>query len=46
MERAGHETLLNFDIIHLTIHDAVLHAQKTLKKVTYYFLSHFDCSKI
>jgi hypothetical protein len=33
MEMAGRETILDNDIIHLSIHDAVLHTQKTFRKV-------------
>ena len=37
MEMAGRETLLDENIIHLTIQDAVLHAQSTLKRVSRLF---------
>lgn len=36
MEMAGRITLLNDDIVHLTLHDAVLHAQKILRKLSNY----------
>ncbi len=35
MESAGREPFLDSDIIHLSIHDAVLHAQKMLRKVKF-----------
>ncbi len=36
MEMAGRITLLNDDIVHLKLHDAVLHAQKKLRKLSNY----------
>jgi hypothetical protein len=38
MEIVGRETILDDDIIHLTIHDAVLRAQCIMSKVNNYFL--------
>ena len=38
MESAGREAFLDSDIIHVSIHDAVLHAQKMFRKVSYSFL--------
>jgi hypothetical protein len=38
MESAGRESLLDSDIIHLSIHDAVLHAQKMFRKVRVYLI--------